>query len=196
MPASGSIAMIDNTLQTCSSISAAVCGSCQASCLTALNTGAGKTTCCMAGFYGFTSRCLNFCQYAGVGTNGTSAYITRAHCNLYSVAMGAGECYCICLTTNMCTSGQATGSYAAHCIYCNGTCKYFCCIVNPTACATPSYSFCMRCGDYFNIYTCACACNTSCASSVGSCVCLSCVTPIVGSMMKGTTCTLTCIYTA
>jgi len=57
MPASGNIAILDNTLQTCSSISCAVCGNnTPPKCLTALGASAGfSAPYCMSDFYGYSN---------------------------------------------------------------------------------------------------------------------------------------------
>ena len=187
MPVSGCIAL--RTCITginCSSIACAVNGSAVGSCsLSTLSTDAGKTAPhCMREFYGYTSPVeINWVQYAQVGTNGVSTYLTRAYCAVPTPA--AGTSYTLCFRAHLATVGQPSGSYAGAQITCNFTTK-MCCCVGFNVCQTPSVSFLVGSTDCVRVYSCA---NTTCAACA-NCVCVhTCMLSITGTGYKvGTSC--------
>ena len=88
MPASGNIAILDNTLQTCSSISCAVTGNATPpKCLTALGASAGfSAPYCMSDFYGYgnavTYKCLYFTTISSTCPNGTALSECLWYCRI------------------------------------------------------------------------------------------------------------------
>ena len=119
----------------------------------------------------------------------------RVNCLTSTPAMVAGECYRACFYIDLCTFGQAAGSFSYVDIVCNGISQYCCCMVIPQPCQTASVSFPVKNTDTIMTYNCACVTNTSCPYSAKSVTCLTNVTSISGNFIQGTTCNCTCAYT-
>jgi hypothetical protein len=197
MPASGSIAIIDNTLQVCSSIRTSVglaCGS-----LCALSVAAGKTAPhAMSEFYGYTPpvwSCIDVgcVPITEVGIIGSSALVARTLCISTTPTMSVGNCYTLTLSANLCAMGQAVGSYSIMRVTRNNVQIFCCCTSN--GCLTPSSNFIVDYNDAICVCLCAYAAGVA-AGNVGSCVIISAVTPIVGYECLGSTCASCYIYSS
>jgi len=191
MPASGTIAIICNTCQTCSSIAVAVDGNCTPpKSLCTLSASAGKSTPhAMSEFYGFTSKTpINLVQYQSYGTQGSSAYVYRYFC--LSPTPAAGQTYSACIRGDLCTIGQAAGSYSFIRVTCNNVTKCQVCVQYNVCCPVYVTAFTVDSTDCVRICNRSCATNTACigATGVKSSTCLFSVTGTYHS--KGTTCVL------
>lgn len=196
MPASGSIAILNNTLQTCSSICASVLG--DRECLSVLSIIAGKTAPhCMSEFYSFcretSYKAVGLNQISVAGTNGT-ATTCRTDCICSNPAMSTDQCYtitiCHCLCANTCTGSQ---SFACGC--CNGVGVYSCTRPNILGAVSFSCSFPVVAGDTICVKICSIhpipgGTGISCAF-----VCITSVLPTRGLFCRAAT-PITCtIYT-
>jgi hypothetical protein len=157
------------------------------------NTGSGYGNICCIQTSSQPPKEINLCCLGGTG-DGT-AYSNKCHCLYSTPAMVAGECYCACFFIDLCTYGQATGSFSNVNITCNGISKYCCCIVIPQHCQIVGFSFPVENTDTVIAHNYACVTNTSCPGSAKSVTCLVCATSISGSFVQGTTCNCTCTYT-
>jgi hypothetical protein len=180
MPTSGNIAIINNTLQTCSSICASVLGN--TGCLSDLSIVAGKTAPhCMREFYGFcretSYKGVGLNQISVAGTNG-SASICRTDCICSNPAMSTDQCYTITICHCLCTNTQ-TGSYSYTKACCNGSSLY-CCIKPHLSAGWSSFfcSFTVRYGD--TICVMMCATHPSGGGSCVSCV-FECITSVAAT---------------
>lgn len=186
MPASGSIAII-SAPQTCGSICAAV-GVASGS-LSTLSVAAGKTAPhCMREFYGYNPATeINLIQYAGTGTQGIDAHITRCFC-VDPLPMGA-ESYTICICGYLSTLSQQIFSCAQICVVCGATQKLCaCCVAGSAPPVTTSTSFLSSSVNKVCILLDACARDVSCPLCSSA---KACIFSISGTgYEKGTTCTL------
>ena len=178
MCGSGNFGILSTPQGGCSSISCAVTGNATPpKSLSVLAACANKplpvnmTTC----WYGYNQKLIT----TSIITSNCGAGVTADGClSIVSTpAMGAGECYCLCLNGCL-NSGGGAGSSGCWVVYLNGT-KCYCCTVGTNACVSPSYSTKMCLG------TTVCLClhavitaglNYSC--SFGN---IGCITPIVSS---------------
>ncbi len=174
MPASGCIAIV-SAPQTCGSISAAVCGTAQGSCLSALSVAAGKTAPhCMTEFYGYAGSYtpINMCVYGGGGCGSGSAISLTCLTPTITVA---GDCYCACYCVGLDARVQASGSFACVCIARAGT-AVLNCNVSAGSCANPSVSFLVCCGQAVTANICGCSTCSTCSTSATACLCLLSIT--------------------
>jgi hypothetical protein len=177
MPASGNIAIINNTLQTCSSLCASVLGSTGS--LLDASVIAGKTAPhAMSEFYSFcrenSYKCVGLNQISAAGSNGTAS-VCSTDCICSTSAMVADQCYtitiCHCLCTNTCTGSAA---YARGC--CNSASLYSCTKSNTSSgWSTFSCTFNVIQGDTICVMICAihpipggtcCSCVYECIHTV------------------------------
>jgi hypothetical protein len=194
MPASGSIAILNNTLQTCSSICASVLGG--SGCLTDLSIVAGKEAPhCMREFYSFcretSYKCVGLNQISTAGTNGTAS-ICRTDCICSNPAMSTDQCYTVTICHCLCSNTQ-TGSQSFACACCNSTSLYSCIRNNTLGAINFSCSFLVVAGDTICVKMCAIhpvagGTGISCAF-----VCITAVSPTRGLFCRATspiTCTI------
>lgn len=176
MPASGCIAIV-SAPQTCGSISAAVCGTAQGSCLSALSVAAGKTAPhCMTEFYGFAGSytTISLCNIGGGGCGTTFASTIGCLTPPINVA---GNCYCACFCAGISATGQASGSFACVCVARNGTPLLNCC-VPAGSCANPTVSFQVCCAQTIMASIFGCSTCSTCSTSAYACLCLLSITCI------------------
>lgn len=198
MCSSGSLGIISCPQGGCSSIAMAVDGDITGSkSLSTLSVKAGKTAPhAMTEFYGFDGMiCVDLYRYSSLGTDGSSSYVCKEHCLIYSKTRNSPECYCVSLFGDLCTANQASGSFARIDICCNSS-RVFCkCITPPIYCTVTGYSFVVDYNDVVVIKTDACVTNTACPNGAASRICLSNVTQICGTYRIGTTCIYNCTWT-
>jgi len=186
MPASGNIAILDNTLQTCSSISCAVDGNATPpKCLTALGVNAGfSSPYCMSDFYGYTTavtyKCLYFTTISSTCPNGTALSECTCSYIVVSAALSAGETVCPTFYWNLSRGGvgERTGTMVAR-ICCNGSIKCSCCLVTANAVScNGNWTFPITQGDSVCIVICAVKHVTDTTlQPVSSYICVSAVAP-------------------
>jgi len=198
MPAGGCIGLrCCITGIACSSIGIAVCGTLQTptSLLEMANSGVPRYA-AMTNFYNYIPpKEINLYRYGSLGTDGSTSYISKAHCLVASPAMVVGNTYSVNIKGDLCTITQAPSSYAWICVTCNNVHK-ICCCIGPNQCnVNPSTTFNVDYNDVVRIYTCGCATNTACPNSVSSRVCLNTVSVVSGDIVKGTTCDCNCTWT-
>lgn len=194
MPASGNIAILDNTLQTCSSISCAVDGNnTPPKCLSQLAVSAGfSAPYCMSDFYGYgavTYKCIYYCDIASTCPNSDATVECTCSCLASNGAMTTGECYCptFCWQLRRGGVGERTGIMMAR-ICCNGSIKCTCCVVtaNATNCSG-SWSFLVDYNDTVCVVTCATRHVTDTTTlPVSASICLSSLISTSGSFCVGT----------
>lgn len=195
MPASGTIAILCNTCQTCSSIAQSVDGNITTpKSLCTLSATAGKSTPhAMSEFYGFVPKDpINMHCYAGTGTPGSSTYVYKYWCLCPVTSTGT---YSVCLNGRLCLTNQATSSYAVFLVSCNGTTK--CCvrITSPTVSASVSVtSFTVNSSDVVRILNQVCTQNSACSLCAMSRACLTSISSSTYGV--GTTCNIGCAYTS
>jgi hypothetical protein len=194
MPASGSIAIIDNTLQTCSSVCAGV--NYASGSLETLSIIAGKTAPhAMTEFYSFC-RETSYKQIGFSNISATGTVNTAARCSLDCIcsnsAMVAGQCYtitlCHCIASNSCVGGLA-------CVQvCGVTVPYCCAVTAGGAAVTLSCAFLVK--DTNAVCIISRAAHPGAAGGGVSCA-MSCITTIVGTLglfCKTTGCSCCCVY--
>jgi hypothetical protein len=193
MPASGNIAILDNTLQTCSSISCAVDGNATPpKSLTALGAAAGFTAPYkMSDFYGYgvvVNKSVSFSNIASTCPNYDA--ISECTCSrlAYSTAMSSGECYCPTFCWRLSRGGTSSrnGTMIAT-ICCNGSVKCTCTVIScVTVNCSGSWTFLVKYNDTVCVVTCAVRHITDTTlSAIHSSVCLNSIISTSGSFCVG-----------
>ncbi|MZQ50423.1 MAG: hypothetical protein GT598_15605 [Bacteroidales bacterium] len=193
MPASGNIAILDNTLQTCSSISCAVTGNnTPPKCLTALGAAAGFTAPYkMSDFYGYGAvvyKSVSFSNIASTCPNNDELIECTCSYLAYSTAMSSGDCYCPTFCWCLSRGGTTTrnGTMVAR-ICCNGSIKCTCCVICGAAVnCSGTWSFLVKYNDTVCVLTCAVRHLTdTTALPVRASICLSSLISTSGSFCVG-----------
>lgn len=183
MPGTGSIAIKNNALATCSSICAATLGSTGS--LVNASIIAGKTAPhCLREFYSFcretSYKCVDMVAVGSRGSNGTFES-SRWDCIRTLQTMTLGQCYTVILCS--CIQGTScTGTLACSGAFCNGSAIYSCVAAMNNTPISFSRSVVIRYGDI------VCTCITAVHPIAGGNPAYACVTKYSVSPTLGLFC--------